>query len=132
MNIRERGEPRTVEFQREGRAVVRVAETGWLVTHAEADNAIAAMRAVPPRMVEIADACGTYETRTVRVVPTVVVKARGRIGSIRTATNEVWVRATPDAFDVDNIRDAARAYADDAEVEIVSIDGGPDTVRRVS
>lgn len=29
-------------------------------------------------------------------------------------------------------RGAARAFADDAEVEIVSIDGGPDMVRRVS
>lgn len=96
----------------------------YCVSDADADLALEARRA--GRKVEIVPAEGGGVS--VRLAPAVVVKWRGKIASLRTDTGAVWIGCR-DHVCVSNIRDAARAYADDAEVEIVSIDGGPDQVR---
>lgn len=98
------------------------------------DIALAAMRATPPREIEIVNVDGV---RTVRLVPTVVVKARGKVRSVSLGCDEEDARAVfrsgigryYSAVGTPNALAAARAMADNAEVEIVSIDGGPDTVR---
>lgn len=106
------------------------------LTWAEADKALSAKRSVPPREIEILeDACTT--TRAVRIVPSLVIRARGKVRSVTLADREAEARAVihvggPQYYSVygeDNARAAAFAMAADAEVEIVSIDGGPDTVR---
>lgn len=124
----------------------------FIVSDAEADKALAAKRA--GKEIEIVQPeGGCWKNRTVRLVPVVVVKARGLITALDWHSNYTgkgeWkdshtgnvahLRLCPVGafawstwFPVTNAKDAARAYADDAEVEIVSIDGGPDMVRRVS
>lgn len=103
----------------------------FIVSDAEADKALAAKRA--GKEIEIVQPEGGFwKDRTVRLVPVVEVKARGKVQNVRTYTDEAWLGQQSRAHFVSNISVAARAYADDAEVEIVSIDGGPDMVRRVS
>ncbi len=104
-----------------------------LVPSEQGDVARAAMRDGR----EVSIFCeGEVNTRTVRLVPVVVVKARGRVIMIvddgYTATTRAVVgtdRQRHTAYGADAIRAAARALADAAEVEIVSIDGGADIVR---
>lgn len=71
-----------------------------------------------------------------KLAPVVVVKARGRISSLRTAQGEVWLFARTEGpvalRNEDSLRIAARAYADDAEVEIYTVDGGPNQIRVVA
>ena len=107
----------------------------FIVSDAEADKALAAKRA--GKEIEIVQPEGGFwKDRTVRLVPVVVVKWRGGLTSV--AVNGVTSiykdkgNSVTHTTVVSNWRDAALAMHDRAEVEIVSIDGGPDTVRRVS
>lgn len=107
------------------------------LTWAEADKALSAKRSAPPREIEILeDVCTT--TRAVRIVPSLVIRARGKVRSVALGDGDVSALAVihvggPRYYSVRGDDDAARAaafaMAADAEVEIVSIDGGPDTVR---
>jgi len=108
----------------------------WEVPIADGEKATEAMRATPPREIEIVSVDGV---RTVRLVPSVVVKARGTVDRV-CVNGEIVVDTKPNGngpryvphFDVSNPRDASLAMHDHAEVEVVSVDGGPDMVRRVS
>lgn len=108
------------------------------VPAAEADKALAAKRA--GKQVEIVDGngCG-WGDRTVRLVPVVVVRDKGFVADIHLRKDGgalVGVcgrdRSWSVEADVGVRKVAALAMHDSAEVEIVSVDGGPDMVRRVS
>ena len=133
-----RGVPRVVRFETDTAEVwfsSRETDAGrgsGYVSHADAAKALDAMHA--KREVEIVETDGV---RTVRLVPTVVVKARGKVRSVSLACDEEDARSVIhcgaeryySAFGTHNALAAARAMADNAEVEIVSVDGCPDTVR---
>lgn len=120
-----RGRVSGVDFGGLSRVAIAGAAS-FLVPCEQGDIARTAMR--EGREVEILGLDDEVSARTVRALPKVVVKARGKVLNISTATSDAWVGGS-EPFHVDNICDAARAYADDAEVEIVSIDGGPNQVR---
>lgn len=132
-----RGFVSAVRFWSHNPPDVIIAERGgYDVPEAEADKALAAKRA--DKEIEIVQPeGGCWKNRTVRLVPVVVVKARGLVDFFHDTghvTGRVGLRDRIGAWEVlrAELQIAARAYADDAEVEIVSIDGGPDMVRRVS
>ena len=98
------------------------------VPEVEADKALAAQRAKPPRRVEVLEGDGTWQTRTVRLAPLVEVKARGIVcsifdgGKVTAPSVSLWGGGN---FPVSNVMDVVLR----SEVEIVSIDGGPNRVR---
>lgn len=128
--------PTMVEYFSAGMARVHGCANLRNVPGAEADKALAAMRSTPPREIEVIDGPAD-EARTIRLVPVVVVKARGKVcnvnaGDVPSAVVSAGGFRYVRVDGVESMREAARAIADDAEVEIVSIDGEPDMVRRVS
>lgn len=116
----------------------------WDMPPSAADVALSAKRSTPPREIEIVEGDGSWQTRTVRLVPSAVVKARGEIVAFDWQANytpgkKAHLRLRPIGglaetawTAVANALEAAAMLADSAEVEIVSIDGGPDVARRVS
>lgn len=105
-----------------GNAVVVTKEQGEIARQAQEQR----------KRVEIIGGVKVSE-RVVRIVePVVVVHHRGRVDLLRDdGSYRISLRGMQRAIPVDLacLRVAARAMADDVEVEVVSIDGGPDHVR---
>lgn len=134
------GVPEVVRYEANIAAVWANNEGHW-VPHVEADKALSALRSTPPRWIQIigGDIDDGWEGRTVRILPVTTVRARGKVQEISLADGcavesrsvisvggkRYW-SVTGEA----NARIAAQALADDKEVEVVSTDGGPDTLRR--
>jgi hypothetical protein len=106
-----------------------------VVSCEQGDIARAAMREGREIQIVDTDDCG----RVVRLMPSVVVRERGPVDIIRRigfgegkAAVDVSGRKQTYRVEVGSIgrRIAAQAMADNVEVEIVSIDDGPDTLRR--
>lgn len=129
-----RGAVVSVTYRQSGSAQLELVDgrdDALYVRHSEADTAREAMKAVPPREVEVISGNGDWQSRTVRFAPVVEVKARGTVCTIYDGIAGECGSVTlvsSGNYRVANVMDALLR----AEVEIVSIDGGPDMVRRVS
>lgn len=138
MTVRWSGVPEVVRYEANIAAVWANNEGHW-VPHVEADKALSALRSTPPRWIQIleGDIDDGWEGRTVRVIPVNEVKARGKVCKVWLADDLDDARAVVlvspgrlwSVTGEVNARFAAKALAEDAEVEIVSTDGGPDTLR---
>lgn len=130
---------RSVLYCRGGFAYVTLVDgSRFRVRHSEADKALPAVLLDTKSTIEIHydTQGGEWQTSTIKIPPTVVVRARGKVRSVSLA-DETEARTVihvggPQYYSVygeDNARASALAMHGDFEVEIVSVDGGPDTVR---
>lgn len=130
---------RSVLYCRGGFAYVTLVDgSRFRVRHSEADKALPAVLLDTKSPIEIHYYTGgEWQTNTIKIPPSVVVRARGKVRSVTLADRRDVVGAVihvggPQYYSVygeDNARAAALAMHGDFEVEIVSVDGGPDTVR---
>jgi len=127
-----RGRVSGVDFGGLSRVAI-VGAASFLVPCEQGDIARTAMR--EGREVEILGLDDEVSARTVRVLPKVVEKARGRVDFIEETDDDgngcVSFRESLEVWRVDaaSLQAAARAFAGAQEIGIVSVDGGPDQVR---